>query len=162
MDQHQIDATLTDPVTLALLERSPLMRIAYTGKDGAPRVVPLAYVVRDGRFVFCTAPSSAKTAALTADPRVAITIDTPHPELCCLLVRGTVTCEIVDGVPPEYLEASYRTVPTDQHEDFERQVRGLYDTMARFIVTPTFVRLNDFTRTAPKAVEQLIAAKSGG
>ncbi|GAB2487302.1 pyridoxamine 5'-phosphate oxidase family protein [Jatrophihabitans fulvus] len=160
MDQQQIDAVLNDATTRELLARSPLMRVAYTGRDGAPRVVPVAYVVRDGRFVFATAESAAKVAALRADPRVAVTIDTPHPELCCLLLRGTVSVDIVEGVPDEYLEASLRTVPAEQHAMFEQQVRGLYDRMARFVVAPTFARLNDFVRTAPRAVERIIAAKS--
>ena len=157
MDQHEIRTVLDDDVTRALVEREPLMRVAYTGRDGAPRVVPVAYVLRDGAFVFCTVVSSAKVAALQADPRVAITIDTPHPQLCCLLVRGTATVDIVDGVPQEYLDASFRTVPAKQHELFEQQVRGMYQQMARFTVTPTFARLNDFQRTAPKAIERLMA-----
>lgn len=152
-------ATLSDPVTFDLIDRSPLLRVAYTGLDGAPRVVPLAYVLRDGRFVFCTAANSAKVAALRNDPRVALTVDVALPP-CCLLVRGTAAVEIVDGVPDEFLEASRRNVPAEAFEGFEAQVRGLYDQMARIVVTPSFARLNDFQRTAPRAVEQLVAAKS--
>lgn len=161
MDHTEIDAVLNDPVTLDLIERSTVLRLAYTGRDGAPRVVPVAYLLRDGRFVFCTIVGSAKLAALQADPRVAITIDTPHPELCCLFVRGTAVVEVVSGVPADYLEASFRSVPADQHEDFAEQVRGMYDEMARILVTPTFVRLNDFQRTMPRAIERLLAAKQG-
>jgi hypothetical protein len=136
-----------------------LLRLAYTGTDGGPRVVPLAYIVRDNRFVFCTIPASAKVDALRADPRVAITIDVGAP-LCCLLVHGTAEVEIVDGVPEEYLAASRRNVPPEEFEQFEAQVRQLYDSMARVVITPTWVRLNDFVRKAPRAVEQIIAAKS--
>jgi hypothetical protein len=32
--------------------------------------------------------------------------------------------------------------------------------MARIVITPTWVRLNDFVRHAPRAVERLVAAKS--
>jgi hypothetical protein len=152
-------ATLADPVTLNLIERSPLLRVAYTGLDGAPRVVPLAYLLLDGRFVFCTAANSAKVAALRNDPRVALTVDLALPP-CCLLVRGTAAVEIVDGVPEEFLAASRRNVPADAFEQFETQVRGLYDQMARIVVTPTFARLNDFERTAPRAVERLAAERS--
>ncbi|MCE0762281.1 pyridoxamine 5'-phosphate oxidase family protein [Pseudonocardia kujensis] len=159
MDATRITEILTDPVTLELVERSPLMRIGYTGLDGAPRVVPLAYLLRAETFVFCTVTSSDKVPALQRDPRVAITIDVPQP-LCCLLVRGTAHVEVVDGVPEEYLQASHRTVPAEQHEAFDAQVRGLYDSMARVVVTPTWVRLNDFQRTAPRAVERIVAAKS--
>ena len=131
----------------------------YTGPDGAPRVVPVAYLLRDGTFVFCTITSSDKVPALRRDPRVAITIDVTQP-LCCLLVRGTAEVEIVEGVPDEYLEASHRNLPPEQHEAFDAQVRGLYDSMAHIVVTPTWVRLNDFRRIAPRAVERIVAAKS--
>jgi Pyridoxamine 5'-phosphate oxidase len=159
MDSARITQILTDPVTVDLIEKSPLMRIAYTGLDGAPRVVPLGYLVRGGRFVFCTIPSSDKVPALQHDPRVAITIDVAQPP-CCLLVRGRAEIEIVDGVPDEYLEASHRGVPAEQQDAFDAEVRRLYDSMARIAVTPTWIRLNDFQRTAPRAVERIVAAKS--
>jgi hypothetical protein len=40
-------------------------------------------------------------------------------------------------------------------------VRALYDAMVRVVVTPSWVRLNDFQRTAPRAVERLLQAKQG-
>jgi hypothetical protein len=158
MNTDQIAAILSDPTTTDLIEQSPLLRVAYTGTDGAPRVVPLAYVVRDGKFVFCTVTSSAKVNALRRDPRVALTIDIGSPP-CCLFVRGTAEVEIVEGVPDEYLAATRRNVPPEAHQQFETQVRHLYDDMARITVTPTWVRLNDFVRTAPRAVEELVRAK---
>ena len=158
MNADDIAAVLTDPVTTDLIDRSPLLRVAYTGSDGAPRVVPLGYLLRDGKFVFCTVSSSAKVKALRRDPRVALTIDIASPP-CCLLVRGTVTVEIVEGVPEECLTAAKRNVPPEAHDQFEAQVRDLYHDMARITVTPTWVRLNDFVRTAPRAVERLVQAK---
>jgi hypothetical protein len=53
-------------------------------------------------------------------------------------------------------------MPEDQHAGFEQQVRALYDSMVRVVVTPSWVRLNDFQRTAPRAVERLVQAKQGG
>ena len=149
---------LSDQVTLDLLDKEGLMRLAYTGADGAPRVIPLGYLFRDRQFIFCTVPSSAKVDALRADPRVAITIDAGQP-LCCLLVRGTAEVEIVPGVPDDYLAASWRNIPAEAHEQFEAQVRHLYDEMARVVITPTWARLLDFQRTAPRAVERIVAAK---
>ena len=52
-------------------------------------------------------------------------------------------------------------MPADQHANFEQQVRALYDSMVRVVVTPSWVRLNDFQRTAPRAVERLVEAKQG-
>jgi hypothetical protein len=160
MDTARITEILTDPVTLDLVERQPIMQIAYAAADGSPRAVPLGYLLRKGKFLSFTIPSSDKVAALHRDPRIALTIDV-YPPPCCLLVRGTVELREEDGVPDEYLEASFRTMPEDQHAGFEQQVRALYDSMVRIAVTPTWVRLNDFQRTAPRAVERLVRAKQG-
>jgi hypothetical protein len=158
MDAEQISAILRDLVTVDLVDRVTVMRFAYNAADGSPRVVPVGYLLRDETFSFCTIPASDKVPALQRDPRVAITVDSTDP-LCCLLVRGQAAVEIVPGVPDDYLEASHRGMPVEQHAGFDEQVRGLYDSMARITITPTWVRLNDFNRTAPRAVEKLIAAK---
>ena len=160
MDVARITEILTDPLNLDLVDRQPIMQIAYCAADGSPRAVPLGYLLREGKFVFFTIPSSDKVAALLHDPRIAVTID-DYPPLCCLLVRGTATLRGEEGVPDEYLKASFRTMPEDQHAGFEEQVRALYDSMVRIEVTPTWVRLNDFQRTAPGAVERLVQRKQG-
>jgi hypothetical protein len=160
MDTARITETLNDPVTRDLVERQPIMQIAYAEADGSPRAVPVGYLLRDNKFVFFTIPGSDKVVALHRDPRIAVTVDV-YPPPCCLLVRGTAELWEEDGVPDEYLEASFRTMPEDQHAGFEEQVRALYDSMVRVVVTPTWVRLNDFQRTAPRAVERLVAAKQG-
>jgi hypothetical protein len=160
MDRARLSEILTDPVTLDLVERQPIMQIAYAAGDGSPRAVPVGYLLRDGKFLFFTIPSSDKVAALRQDPRIALTID-DYPPPCCLLVRGTAELREEQGVPDEYLEASFRTMPADQHASFEQGVRALYDSMVRVIVTPSWVRLNDFQRTAPRAVERLVQAKQG-
>ena len=160
MDTARITEILTDPVTVQLTERQPIMQIAYSAADGSPRAVPLGYLLREGKFLFFTIPGSDKVAALHRDPRIALTID-DNPPPCCLLVRGTAELREQGGVPHEYLEASFRTMPEGQHAGFEEQVRELYDTMVRIEVTPTWARLNDFQRTAPRAVERLIQAKQG-
>jgi hypothetical protein len=161
MDPARITEILTDPVTVDLVEKQPIMQIAYAAVDGSPRAVPVGYLLREGKFLFFTIPSSDKVAALRRDPRIALTVDV-FPPPCCLLVRGTVDLREEDGVPDEYLEASFRTMPAEQHAAFEEQVRALYDSMVRVVVTPTWVRLNDFERTAPRAVERLVQAKQGG
>jgi hypothetical protein len=160
MDDARISEILTDPVTLDLVEKQPIMQIAYAAADGSPRAVPVGYLLRGGTFLFFTVPGSDKVAALQRDPRIALTVDV-YPPPCCLLVRGTAELREEDGVPAEYLEASFRTMPPDQHAAFEDQVRALYDSMVRVVITPTWVRLNDFQRTAPRAVERLIEAKQG-
>lgn len=160
MNPARLTEILTDPVTLDLVGRQPIAQIAYAGLDESPRAVPVGYLLREGTFVFFTIPSSDKVAALRRDPRIALTIDV-YPPPCCLLVRGSAELREEDGVPDEYLEASFRTMPEDQHAGFEQGVRALYDSMVRVVITPTWARLNDFQRTAPRAVERLVQAKQG-
>jgi hypothetical protein len=160
MNTARITEILTDPVTLDLVERQPITQIAYAAADGSPRAVPVGYLLREGKFVFFTIPGSDKVAALRRDPRIALTVDA-YPPPCCLLVRGIAELREEPGVPDQYLEASFRTMPEDQHAGFEEQVRALYDSMVRVVVTPTWERLNDFQRTAPRAVERLVQAKHG-
>ncbi len=44
-----------------------------------------------------------------------------------LLLRGTATVEVVDGLVPEWLEASRRHMARRLYPDFEAQSRELYE-----------------------------------
>ena len=104
-----------------LLRWQPLARLAYTGPDGFPRVVPVGFLWRDGQVIVCTATTAPKVRALSARPHVALTIDTDSGTgSTSLLVRGVASIEIVDGVPAEYLEAAAKTMPAEQHQQFRR------------------------------------------
>jgi hypothetical protein len=156
MQRAQVRQVLNEPLAQELLHSSIPARVAYTGRDGAPRAIPIAFHWDGERFVVCTPPHAAKVGALRADPRVALTIDSnafpPH----VLLVRGTAGVEVVDGVPPEYLAASRKIVGEAGFPAFEEQVRGLYAQMARITITPEWAKLLDFETTLPRAVEQLL------
>jgi len=52
--------------------------------------------------------------------------------------------EIIDGVVPEYLAAARRTMDAEAAAEFEQNVRGMYDQMARIAITPHWVRYYDF------------------
>ena len=87
-----------------------------------------------------------KVKALSARPNVAITIDvgdTPT-EARALLVRGRARVDIVDGVPDEYIAASRKVLRADEAPEFERQVRSMYDQMARISIEPVWARFFDF------------------
>jgi hypothetical protein len=148
------------PISRQLLQDEPLLRLAYTGGDGAPRVIPVSYAWTGGRFLIWTIPISAKVAAMQADPRVAITIDVIGPPPRVLLVRGRAELTTVDGVPQGYLDASHRTMPRPAWDGFDAQVRQLYEQMVEIAVTPTWAKLLDFETTAPAAVEKLVTARA--
>ena len=104
----------------------------------------------------CTVPHAPKVPALAAHPKVALTIDTDTWPPHVLLVRGTASVEVVDGIPPEYLEGARKLVPGQQWEVFEAQVRGLYKQMARIAIVPSWAKLLDFQTRIPSPIEQLI------
>lgn len=157
-----IAEVMAHPITRQLLQSEPMLRLAYTGRDGAPRAIPLGYVWDGSRFTFWTVPHSAKVAALTADPRVALTIDVLGPPPRVLLVRGRAELSEVDGVPDGYLAASHRTLPPAAWDDFDSQVRALYERMTVVTIVPEWAKLLDFETTLPSAVERLVRERAGG
>jgi len=163
MDEHEAREALDDPVARRLLDSANPARLAYVGRDGAPRVVPVGFLWTGTTIVIGTVPGSAKVAALRARPAVALTVDTSPPVWPpnVLLVRGTATVTLVDGVFPEYLEASRKLTPEAEFPAWEAGVRSLYDQMARIDITPTWVKVHDFETRIPQAVEELAKAKFG-
>jgi hypothetical protein len=162
MNKQEVAEMLAKPYSQQLLGSTIPARFAYTGLDGGPRVVPVGYKWTGSAFVICTVPKSAKVNALRHDPRVAITIDTEGFPPKVLLIRGTATLELVDGVPDEYLTGNFRPGLTDeQFAEWEAGVRDLYEQMVKIIVEPEWAKLLDFETTIPKAVEDLVLARQG-
>ncbi|MBV9845782.1 MAG: pyridoxamine 5'-phosphate oxidase family protein [Kutzneria sp.] len=159
MRRDDVLATLHKPIAQQLLHDGTLARLAYTGLDGFPRVIPIGFLFDNDRIVVCTTPKAAKVAAVEANPAVALTIDTDSTPPRVLLVRGTATADTVDGVPDEFLRANRKTGTPEQHVAFEREVRALYDRMVRITIDPTWAKLLDFETTLPSAVEELIREK---
>ena len=160
MPQQDVIRVLSDPLAQELMQSNIPARLAYVGPDGFPRAIPIGFHWNGTEFVLSTAPHAPKVSALKANPKVALTVDTnafpPH----VLLVRGTATIDIVDGIPPEYLEASRKGVGADQWDAFERGVRSLYKQMARIKITPLWAKLLDFKTRFPTPIEKLIRQAS--
>jgi hypothetical protein len=136
---------LSHPDALDLLANETLLRLAYTGPDGFPRVIPIGFHWTGENIIVCTAPSSPKTRALAARPHVALTIDTNQGTPGrSLSVRGVAAIEIVDGVPDEYLAASGKKMDGEQARQFEAAVRSTYKQMARITIQPRWARYYDF------------------
>jgi nitroimidazol reductase NimA-like FMN-containing flavoprotein (pyridoxamine 5'-phosphate oxidase superfamily) len=164
MEQKRIAEELGQPAARALLDEQAVIRLAYTGTDGLPRVIPIGFLWTRGRVVVCTATTSPKVAALAERPAVAATLDvgdTPA-DAKSLLIRGTATLETVEGVPDEYLEAAFKSLPPELTAGFEQQVRTMYAQMVRISIEPTWARFYDFGRgRLPRFLRQ-IAEQSAG
>ena len=61
--------------------------------------------------------------------------DTPD-QARALSTREQASVEIVDGVVEEYLAAARRTMDAEAAAEFEQNVRGMYEQMARIAITP--------------------------
>jgi nitroimidazol reductase NimA-like FMN-containing flavoprotein (pyridoxamine 5'-phosphate oxidase superfamily) len=155
MRPEQVSEVMNDPLSQELLQSAIPARMAYNGTDGLPRAIPIGFLWKDGRIVVCTSSNAYKVKALSANPKVALTIDTEAPYRA-LLVRGTASVEIVDGVPPEYLKASRKAMADEQqYRAFESEVRSLYERMARITIAPEWAKVLDFETRLPSAVEEL-------
>jgi len=160
MQQQDVTRVLSDPLAQELMQSNIPARLAYVGPDGFPRAIPIGFYWNGVQFVLCTVPHAPKVSALKANPKVAFTVDTntfpPH----VLLVRGTAVIDIVDGIPPEYLAASKKSVGPDRWDAFEAQVRAMYKQMARIKITPLWAKLLDFQTRFPTQIEKLIRRAS--
>ena len=144
MEQHEIDSELD--VAQQLLAASSAAHLAYVARDGTPRAMPVGAYWTGREFVVSTAETAPKVTALTARPDVALTVDrgdTPG-DARALQIRGRAEITIVDGVVEEYLLAARKTMDGEAATEFEKNVRQMYDRMARIAITPTWARFYDF------------------
>ena len=158
---QQIDVLtreLSHPDAQQLLTTQALARLAYTGSDGLPRVIPIGFHWDGEQIIVCTVPASPKVPAVQARHHVALTIDTDAgPASRALSVRGVASVEIVDGVPDEYLAASTKGMDAEQARQFEAQVRNVHKKMARISIRPLWARFYDFgAGRLPESLQKVV------
>jgi len=73
---QKVTGELEEPAAQELLKDASLVRLAYNGPDGLPRVIPVGFFWNGNEIVICTAVTSPKVRALSDRPDVALTIDT--------------------------------------------------------------------------------------
>jgi hypothetical protein len=134
-------------------------RYAYAALDGTPRIVASWFAWTGEELVlptFISAPHVSHAAyrvrALRANPDVAVTVDTEAfpPEV--LSIRGTAEITEVDRVVPEYAQAAYRYLGSEQATAYLGQIDHPSTRMARIAVRPTWVGLLDFQTRLPSAL----------
>ena len=161
MEHDTILELMNDPIAQELVNAPIHARLAYNAKDGSPRVIPVGYLWNGEVFVIGSPANAPKVKALTANPKVALTIDTSTMPPHVLLVRGEAAVEIVGGVPDEFIESSRRFIGEEGMPEWEAGVRALYKQMAIIRVTPTWVKIFDFETRLPSPVEELIRENAG-
>jgi hypothetical protein len=162
MPEENLLRLLNDPVAQELLNSKIPARLAYTGLDGSPRVVPIWFHWNGEQFVLGSAPSSPKVKALAANAKVALTIDEVSYPPRVLLVRGTARVELIDGVVPEYVQAARRYLGEEQGRGWEEQAQGMFKQMARIAIEPEWAKILDFQTRFPSAIEKAVSGGSQG
>lgn len=157
--QPQGDPTLLEnPVAQRLLASRALARLAYLAKDGTPRVLPMLFHWTGDELVLPTFANSAKVRSLTANPELAVTIDSfgPPPEV--LLLRGRVELAEVAGVLPEYVAAHIRYYGEEQGRANTADLQNAPGVrMVRIALRPSWVGVIDFRTRFPAPVAEMMS-----
>ena len=156
--EHGELALLDDPVAQELLHSTNLARLAYTWRDGTPRVIPIWFHWDGETIVLGSPPNAPKVDVLPTNSKVALTIDRDKWPYHALLIRGTADVETVEDVTPEYAASAERYFGEEQGREWVEGVRQMSPQMARISVWPEWVSILDFERRFPSAIQ---AAMSG-
>ncbi|HKF17782.1 MAG TPA: pyridoxamine 5'-phosphate oxidase family protein [Candidatus Dormibacteraeota bacterium] len=144
---------LEDPVAEEMLRSTTPARLAYSGLDGKPRVVPIWFHWTGEEVVLGTPPKAPKVQALLKHPEVAISIDGDAWPYKVLQIRGAARLETVDDIIPEYSAAAKRYFGSEQGQAWVEQLRKMgQQKMVRISVRPKWVGILDFVTRFPKAL----------
>lgn len=125
--------------------------------DGTPRVIPIWFHWTGEELVFGSPPTAPKAKFVTNDSPVTVTIDTITWPYKVLQIRGKAEVSTVKGVAPEYAAAAHRYFGEEQGKAWVQQLGGLFSTMTRIAVRPTWVNILDFEQRFPSAIANAIA-----
>ncbi len=95
---------MSDDEVLAFLDEERTVVCATNGRDGFPHLMPLWYVVRDGRLWAWTFAKSQKVRNLERDPRATLQVESgaSYEELRGVMLRTEAVLhrdpEIVEGI----------------------------------------------------------------
>lgn len=148
---------LEHPVAQELLQSTHLARLAYVGNDGEPRVVPVWFHWDGRELVVGGPPKAPKVKALSPSAKVAVTIDSETQPYHSVMIRGTATTELVEGVPSEYRAAATRYSGADEGAGWVAMVEKMFPRMARIAVRPEWVGVIDFETRFPNEIEKGMA-----
>lgn len=141
----------TDPVAQEMLQSTIPARLAYTWRDGKPRVVPMWFHWTGEEFLMGAPPNAPKMKVLADNPDVAFSIDSNEWPYRVLTVRGTATVREVDGRFPEYEAMARRYLGAEGGQQFLDLQKQTFPRWTRIAVRPEHVSILDFQTRFPSA-----------
>lgn len=163
MSLPQGDVKLLDtPLARRLLAASLVARLAYTSRDGTPRLIPVNFLWTGDELVVGAFAGTYKIRDLSARPDVAVCIDTADglPEV--LMLRGTVTLTEVAGVLPEYATIQRAGMGDEMGNAYLAAIDQPGLRMVRIGLRPSWVGVVDFQERFPARTPQPVRAALGG
>jgi len=99
------DITMSPGDLRAFLEEGRVVQVASLHRDGRPHLVPMWYVVDDGKVVFRSFTRSQKIVNLRRDPRLSVLVERgeAYAELQGVMIEGLA--RLIDD--PPYVLALY-------------------------------------------------------
>jgi len=141
----------TDPVAERLLQSTIPARLAYTWRDGTPRVVPMWFHWTGEEFLMGAPPNAPKMKVLADNPAVAFSIDSDEWPYQVLTVRGTASVREVEGRFPEYEAMARRYLGAEGGQQFLDLQTQTFARWIRIAIRPEHVRILDFQTRFPSA-----------
>jgi hypothetical protein len=150
-----------DPVSRQSLGAAIPARPAYTWHDGTPRVVPI-WIHRTGEEMLMAGPPDApKVAAIREHPDVALTIDGTDWPYEVLLIRGTATVELADGVAPGFCPAARTHFGDEQGDARADHIAQVMAQTVWIAARPVWAKLLDFETRFPEALARRMGEGTG-
>ncbi|MEV4161856.1 pyridoxamine 5'-phosphate oxidase family protein [Nonomuraea dietziae] len=159
-DPPQGDVRLLDtPTAQRLLNDSTLVaRLAYTGKDGTPRLIPVNFLWNGSEVVIGAFAGTYKIRDLRARRDVAICIDTAEAPPQALMLRGKVTLTEVEGVLPEYATIQRAGMGEEAGTAYLTAIDQPGLRMVRIALRPTWAGVLDFQKRFPERTPEPVLA----
>ena len=147
---------LREPLAAELLSAGIPAHLAYTWKDGTPRVVPMWFYWTGETIAMACPPGSPKLKVIQDGTPVTVTIDYEAWPARILTVRGTASTRSIDGEAEFYGDMVHKYLG-DGTEDWRAMYRKICPTVVVLTVTPGWVSLIDvangrFPNTLEKAM----------
>jgi hypothetical protein len=156
----QGDVSLLDhPLAQELLASNIPARLAYSWKDGTPRVIPIFFLWSNGELQVYSAPNAPKMRALQNGSRVAITIDSNEWPCKVLMLRGPVDLRRARGTQ-EIVDIAERYVGTEAANANAEQFANWWPDGCIISVRPDWVAIIDYVERFPSVVHAAMAGDS--
>jgi len=132
---------MDDSEVAAFLAANARAHVSTLNRDGSPHVVPISYVLLDGRLAFWGDNASQKMVNLQRDPRVSAVVDTgsDFQELQGVMLHGTASLHVDDETNGRIADQFAAKAPEEHREAAKQMLLSLAAERTAVVIEPTKV-----------------------